>query len=351
MIKSKLESLAIALLAAASLAMNGEGGENREQTLRIYTWSDYFDQTVIENFEEKFNCRVHIDYFDSNEALYAKLKTGAAAYDILTPSSYMSAVLWKQGLIMELEAERIPNLVNIDRNFTSLTNDPGMVYSIPYTRTVTGVGYNTREVPPEAIGSWDIFSNSKFSKRMTMLNDMRETIGAALKFLGFSLNTVNPAEINAAARVILGWKGNLAKFDVDDSKIGLAAGEFLVTHAYNGDVALVMEENPDIGFFVPLEGSSIAADDFVIQAISPTPKLAHAFINYMLDPEVAIANMESVRYYMPNPKALERIDPELRDNPAFAVDEGIMAKCEVIWDLGEDNPAYIRAWDKIKAED
>jgi spermidine/putrescine transport system substrate-binding protein len=347
-LKSGRIAMALALAVSAAAAREAGAGE---RTLQIYTWSDYFAPAVIENFEKRFNCRVRISIFESNEDLHEKLESGAVAHDILTPSSYMSSVLWDQGLILALNPNLIPNLANIDRSFTSLTRDPDMLYSVPYTRTVTGIGYNAREVPPEALGSWNIFSRPALAGGVTMLDDMRESIGAALKYLGHSLNSVDQEEIDAAVRVILGWKKNLAGFAVDDATTGLESGELLAIHAYNGDVAMIMEGNPDLAFFVPREGTSVTADDFVIQAISPSPELAHAFINYLLEPETAVANMESIHYYMPNPRALEKVDPALKANPAFSIDERMLANCEVIEDLGDDNALYARAWDKIKAEE
>ncbi len=226
-----------------------------------------------------------------------------------------------------------------------------MRYSVPYTRTVTGVGYNRDVVKPEDLGSWDIFANTAYARRMTMLNDMRETIGAALKYLGYSLNTTDEAELAAAGDVLQVWKRNLAKFDVDEAKMGLGSGEFHVIHGYNGDVALIMEEVPEIDFFIPKEGSSVASDDFVIAAGTPSADLAHAFINHLLDPEVARINMESIRYFMPNPAAVAELDPDLRENNAFNVDDAVLEKCEVIRDLGEDNAKYIRIWDIVKADE
>jgi spermidine/putrescine transport system substrate-binding protein len=341
-----------AAIAAIVLGLAGlPPAASGETVLHIYTWSDYFDADVVAMFEDANKCRVQIDYFDSNEAMYAKLKAGGGGYDLITPSSYMSAIMDKQGMIRALDHSLIPNLDNLDKTFTAYTEDPDMRYSVPYTRTVSGVGYNSRRVPAEALGSWDIFANADFSRRMTMLNDMRETVGAALKFLGHSLNTTDEAELAAAGEVLKKWKRNLAKFDVDEAKIGLGAGEFLVVHAYNGDVALIMEENPDIGFFIPREGSSLASDDFVVAAESRRTDLAHAFINHMLDPEVAALNMESIRYFMPNPAAVEMLDDELRENLAFNVAEEDVAKCEVIRDLGPDNAKYVKIWDMVKADE
>lgn len=345
--------LACAILAAMGLACGVVSGPVNagERVVHIYTWSDYLDSDVIHEFESKNKCRLAIDYFDSNESMYAKLKAGGGGYDIITPSSYMSAIMRKQEMLMPLEHSLLPNLQYMDRDFTKLTEDPDMQYSVPYTRTVTGVGYNAKRVNEKDLGSWNIFGVAAYSKRMTMLNDMRETIGAALKYLGYSINTVDEKELAEAGEVLKGWKKQLAKFDVDEAKIGLASGEFTVIHGYNGDVALIMEENSDIDFFIPKEGSSLASDDFVITADSPNADLAHAFINHMLNPEMAAVNMESIRYFMPNPTAVEQLSDELRENQAFNVEKDVLEKCEVIRDLGPDNEKYIRIWDLVKASD
>lgn len=337
--------LALAVLFACA-CLAGRAGE---KTLHIYTWSDYFDPEVLRMFEDAENCRVAVDYFDSNEAMYAKLKAGAGGYDIITPSSYMSGIMSRQGMLQEIDHALLPNIGNIDANFSAYTEDPGMRFSVPYTRTVSGVGYNAKRVAADALGTWGIFGDSRYARRMTMLNDMRETIGAALKHLGHSLNSVDAEELAKAGDVLVEWKRNLAKFDVDEAKIGLGSGEFLVIHAYNGDVALIMDENPDIGFYIPEEGSSLAADDFVIPAGARQRELAHAFIDFLLDPEIAALNMEGIRYYMPNPAAVELLGDDLRNNPAFNVPEEAIAKSEVIRDLGEDNAKYIRVWDRVKA--
>ena len=345
MTKKHFLPLAFALLLALSAA--AVGGEGKA-TLFLYTWSDYFDPDVLDRFEEEFDCHVAIDYFDSNEAMYAKLKAGAAGHDVVTPSSYMSAVMHQQGMLRVLDHSLLPNLRHIDDSFVDLAEDKEMVYSVPYTRSVSGVGYNRAQLG-ELEPTWDVFSRADLSKRMTMLNDMRETIGAALQFLGYSLNTRNSAELEEAGRVLRGWKKNLAKFEVDEAKIGLGSGEFLVIHGYNGDIALIMEENEDIDFFVPAEGASTTYDDFAILSDAKNVDLAYAFINFFLDPDNAADNMEGIRYYMPNREGVEKVSEELRENPAF--NTGSMEKCEVIRDLGEDNAKYVRIWDQVKAAD
>ena len=342
--------MSVAAFAMVLFVSFPAGAGERIPTLFVYTWSDYFDPDVLDRFEHEYNCRVAIDYFDSNEAMYAKLKAGADGHDLVTPSSYMSEVMNSQGMLLPINHELLPNLHYIDDSFATLAQDKTMSYSVPYTRTVSGVGYNANELG-EQEPTWDIFSSSRLSKRMTMLNDMREAIGAALKFNGFSINSLDDNELKMAMDTLRGWKRNLAKFDVDEAKIGLGSGEFMVIQGYNGDIALIMQENEDVTFFVPTEGSSVTFDDFTILAGANNPELAHAFINFFLDPQNAADNMEGICYYMPNGEAMNLVSEDLRDNPAFRVDDEVLGKCEVIRDLGADNAKYIAIWDRIKAAD
>ncbi|MDR3211848.1 MAG: spermidine/putrescine ABC transporter substrate-binding protein [Planctomycetota bacterium] len=338
-------SLALIFFFLAPLAQ----AVDRTPILHVYTWSDYFDPDVLELFEETYGCRVALDYFDSNEAMYAKLKAGGGGYDIITPSSYMSEVMHSQDMLLPIDHSQIPNLQYIDHTTTkNLLQDPEMLYSVSYTRTVSGIGFNRVQIgslPP----TWGVFGKTGPNRRMTMLNDMRETIGAALKFLGYRINTIDDKELEEAGDLLIEWKANLSKFDVDEAKIGLGSGEFTIIHSYNGDVALIMSENKNIDFLVPEEGASVTFDDMVIMADSEKVDLAHAFINHLLDPDNAAANMEGILYYMPNAAALEKLSDDFRNNVAFRIPDAVMEKCEVIHDLGDDNAKYIRVWDRVKA--
>ena len=184
---------------------------------------------------------------------------------------------------------------------------------------------------------------------MTLLNDYRETIGVALKFLGYSLNTVNDEELAQARDVVLRWKKNIAKFDNEQYKNGLASGEFQLTHGYNGDLILVREENDDIGIAVPREGSQITFDDMVIPVDAPRPDLAHKMINFILEPQSAATLTESIMFLCPNLPSYELLAPETRADPVLFPPEEVIAKLETIEDLGEDNIKYTQIWDEIKA--
>ncbi|MCB1092075.1 MAG: spermidine/putrescine ABC transporter substrate-binding protein, partial [Verrucomicrobiae bacterium] len=186
--------------------------------------------------------------------------------------------------------------------------------------------------------------------RMTLLNDMRETIGAALKFLGYSLNTTNEAELEKARDVVIGWKKNIAKFESDQYDAGIASGEFLLVHGYTGDLFQAQEENENVSIVIPEEGTSIACDDLVIPKDAPNPDLAHAFINFVCDPAVAAENVGFIYYLAPNKDAYPLLDQEIREDPAIFIDRAVLGKSEMIDDLGEEgNAKYIKIWDEIKA--
>ena len=333
------------VLAAASLAA---ACQKPVPVLHVYTWADYVKPELVQRFEAQQKCKVVIDTFDSNEAMFAKMKAGATGYDIVTPSSYMVSVLHSQGLLQKLDPSLIPNRANVDPEYLKIALDPQMDHSVPYMLTNSGIAYLKSKVK-DPVASWAMLDRADLKGRMTMLNDMRETIGAALKSLGYSLNTVDEKQLGEAGAVVARWKRNLAKFENEQYKTGLASGEFLLVHGYSGDVLQVQKENPDVAFLVPQEGTSVACDDLVIPKSAKEVKLAHAFIDFLHQPEVAAENSNFISYLCPNKPAYAKLDAEIRDNPAVFMDPAVRAKSEVIRDLGADNARYVKVWDQIKA--
>ena len=336
---------------AAVLAVGGvacAGWFKSKPALHVYTWADYIKPELVTRFEKANGCKVIIDTFDSNEAMYAKLKAGATGYDLLTPSSYMVKLMIDQGMLQPLQGGKIPNRVNVDPDYLKIALDPKMDYSVPYMITYTGLAYlksRVKDVEP----TWALLDRPDIKARATMLNDMRETVGAALKFLGYSLNTTDAGELAKARDVVLRWKKNLAKFENEQYKTGLASGEFLLVHGYSGDILQVQSENDDMAFVLPKEGFSVSCDDLVIPKDARQVELAHAFINFFHDPDVAAENTEFIQYLCPNAPAYVKMSEELRANPAVFPPPDVRAKGEMIRDLGADNAAYTRVWDEIKA--
>jgi spermidine/putrescine transport system substrate-binding protein len=324
------------------------GCRRKTPELKIYTWADYFKPELLQRFEKEQGCRIIIDTFESNESMYAKIKAGASGYDLITPSSYFVKIMNDQGYLLPMDHAQLPNVKNVDADYLKISMDPRMHHSVPYMLTNSGIAYlksKVRDFTP----SWKMFNATALKGRMTMLNDMRETVGAALKYLGYSLNSRNDKELELARDVVIAWKKNLAKFESEQYKGGLASGEFLLVHGYSGDLLQVQKENPDIDFVIPAEGTSIACDDLVIPKDSKQSQLAHAFINFIHNPDVAAENTNFISYVCPNQASYAKVDPVLRNNPAVFLAPEVKAKCEVIEDLGPDTAKYTRIWDQIKA--
>jgi spermidine/putrescine transport system substrate-binding protein len=337
---------AASLIAFSSVALTGCG--KAKPVLSLYTWSDYIKPDLVRRFEREHGCRVVLDTFESNEAMYAKLKAGATGYDLLTPSSYMVSLMHAQGMLRPIDHGLVPNLVNVDPDYLAIAVDRTMDHSVPYMIVVSGIAYLEGRVK-DVVPSWRMFGRTDLAGRMTMFNDMRETIGAALKTLGYSINSTSGRELAEAEALALEWKKNIAKYDNEQYKIGLASGEFLLVHAWNGDVFQVRRENPAVRFFVPEEGTIISCDDLVIPADAREPALAHAFIDFLHEPAVAAENTVAIYYLCPNKASYPLLPAEIRDNPGIFLAPKIRAKSEMIADIGAANALYVGVWDRLKA--
>ena len=322
------------------------GCSDKRPELNVYTWSDYIDDTLVKEFEDRYNCKVVIDTFDSNEAMYAKIKAGASGYDIIIPTSYMALVMYEQKLINKLELSKIPNSKYIDKQYLQkLAFDKTMEYSIPYMLGYTCIAYNKERVV-KPVKSWSIFSRKDLNGRTTLLNDMRETIGAALLYKGYKINTTNQKELEVALKQVNIWKKYIAKFDNEVYKIGLTSGEFWIVQGYSGDILQAMQERSNIEIIIPKEGVSISCDDMVIPASSDNKELAYKFINFIIEPKNAAKNMEYTQFFAPVPDAKQYVK-DLDITKIFPVE--LYERGQLIKDLGIDNKKYQEVWNKIKA--
>jgi len=339
--------LILACLVLSCLLSAVGCGKGRPK-LNVYTWADYINPEIVARFESEHGCRVVIDTFDSNESMYAKLKAGAAGYDVITPSSYMVSLMHAQGMLQAFDHGRLPNLAHVDRDYLAKAIDKTMDHSAPYMVVNTVIGYLESRVP-DFVPSTSMFERRDLKGRMTLLNDMRETIGAGLKSLGYSINTRDERELREARDVVLRWKKNIAKFENEQYKTGLASGEFLVVQGYSGDILQIQKENPDVRLAVPREGIVISVDDLAIPVTAQEKDLAHAFINFLHEPAVAAANSNFIKYLCPNTGSYPLLGSDIRDNPAVFLSPELRAKSEILADLGAANALYVKIWDEIKA--
>ena len=319
----------------------------KKPTLTVFTWADYLSEEAAAAFEKAHGCQLVIDTFDSNEAMIAKLESGATGYDVLVPTSYAVKELDSKGLLQPLDHSLLPNLANMDKGYLSRALDPTMKVSVPYMMSPTCAAYLTSKLP-SAEPSWSLFARSEVKGRATLLDDMRELLGAALKSLGHSLNSTNPVELEAATALVIRWKANIAKFENEQYKSGIASGEFYLVHGYAGDLIAAHEENADIEIVVPGEGTSFSCDDLCIPKATKNSALAHAFINHLSAAETAAENMQWIGYRAPNTAAYGLLPEDFRGSVILFPPDALFAKCESIDYLGDQLPLWNAAWEKVK---
>jgi spermidine/putrescine transport system permease protein len=337
-----------AALALAAFAIGGPAREAGRRELSVYTWSNYMSDEMIRAFEERYDVRVHLEIYDSNEALLAKLQTGVADYDIVVPSDYMVDILAQSGLLERIDKDRLTNFDNVAPRFVGLPFDPENQYSVPYTWGTTGIGYRRDKVGRE-IRRWSDLLDPKLRDRVGMLNDSRENFAAALKAQGSSLNSTDPAEIEQAALLLKQLKQLVRTYDSDTFADNLLSGEVWVTQGYNGQIAKAAIENPDIVYVIPEEGCTMSVDNLCIPKGARNVDLAVLFMDYILEGETAAQITELTGYATANRATEPFLPAELRENPIIFPPDEALDNCELIRDLGEIIDVYDRYWTEIKS--
>jgi spermidine/putrescine transport system substrate-binding protein len=328
----------------ALLCIFSSCGRDSGPTLHLFIWADTIKPELLDAFEDKYHCNVSVDTFDSNESMYAKLQLSSARYDLIFPSSYFVEILSKQNMIQPLDLSLIPNSANLDPRYMSKVT-PSV--AVPFLVSFSGIAYRKDKITDIEL-SWRVFGRKDLKGRMTMLNDAREAIGAGLRTLDFSVNTRSGDEISMAADLLIEWKKNLAKFDNEQYRHGIASGEFLVIQGYSIDVMQVKEENPHVAFLYPHEGAIASVDSLAIPKQAQHAELAHAFINFMLEPQNALQNVLYTNGLVPLPEIYEELQRnEQRKEILFPTAEALQ-RMETIKDLGADVELYYKAWDRIK---
>lgn len=317
-------------------------------TLTVYNWGDYIDETVVEDFREKYDINVIYDTFSTNEDMYVKLKSGGSNYDVIFPSDYMIKRLINEDMLQKVDMSNIPNYKNIGDRFKSLNYDPQNEYSVPYMWGTVGILYNKTMVD-ELVDSWDILWNPKYEKNIFMLDSQRDSIGITLKKLGYSLNTRDEGELEAAKQALIEQKPLVLSYVGDEVKDKMISGEAALAVVWSGDAIYMMWENEDLAYAVPKEGTNLWFDAMVVPKTSKHKKEAELFINYMSDPEIALRNTEYIGYSTPNTTAMEMLDPEIQADKVAYPDEADLAGSEIFEDLSDIIGVYNRMWDEIKA--
>jgi spermidine/putrescine transport system permease protein len=340
--------LACALGLLVLFSIGGRGSVAKGGELNIFIWSNYLPDSVIAEFERRFDAKLNIELYDSNEALLAKLQSGGASYDIVVPSDYMVTVLRAQGLLSELNRDLISNISNLDPRFTGLAYDPVNEYSVAYMWGTTGIAYRKDKVT-EPIDSWAALWDGRYKDRVSMLDDVRETLGAALKLRGNSLNSTDPAELEQAARLLSEQKPLVKAYDSGGFDQLLLSGDVWIAQSYSGQIAKAMAESPEIGYVIPKEGCTIFVDNLCVPRSSQRKELAQAFINFVLETRTAAEIANGTGYSSPNLTARALIRPDLLANEAAYPPREALDRCEFIKELGPAISLYDRLWTEIKS--
>jgi spermidine/putrescine transport system substrate-binding protein len=321
-----------------------------EKKLNFYNWDTYIGETTLADFKEATGIEVKMDLFADNDELFAKLKEGNPGYDVIVPTNDNLERMIIAGMLMELDHSKIPNMANIDTPFQDATFDPGRKHSVPYTWGTLGIGYRKSKVQ-DTIDSWKfVLDDPKYAGRISLLGDAATVIGSALKYLGYSLNSVNPEELKKAEELLIAGKKNIKVYAKDNGQDLLASGEVDLAQEWNGDIIQVMADDKDLAYAVPTEGSLIWQDTLAIPKGAPHPDNAHAFINYILDSEVGAKIATTIQYATPNAAAKKLMSKEYLDNPAIFPPPEVVAKCEAAFYVGEEGPRLRdEAWTRITA--
>ena len=345
--KKILISVTLILTMILSLTACGGGSESKE-TLNVYNWGDYIDKSVIREFEDEFGVKVNYEEYATNEEMLAKIEAGGTAYDVIFPSEYMIEYMISKDLLNELDYANLDNFKNLDERFTNLAYDANSKHSVPYLWGTMGIVYNKNMVT-EPVDSWKILWDEKYAGKILMLDSSRDTIGVTLKMLGYSLNTKNMDELNEAKEALIAQKPLVRAYEVDTYKDQMIAEEAAMALCWSGDAMLLIEENENLAYAIPHEGTNLWFDTMAIPKTSQNKELAEKFINFMMRPEIAAKNSDYIKYASPNKEALSLLPEEDATNPYLYPEGDITQLGEVFLDLGEFTTEYDKVWTEIKS--
>jgi len=316
--------------------------------LNIYNWSDYIAEDTIPNFEKEFGVKVNYDTYEDNEAMLAKLQSGATGYDIVVPTGYMVEIMIKQGLLAPINHGNISNLKGVSKELQDPPYDPGRRHTVPWQWGTTGYAYNSKKVTGK-VDSWKLLWDKKYSGKITLLDDMRSAISVALKFLGYSLNSTSEKELMDAKKLLMAQKPLLKAYISAPVKSLLISGEVWLSQLWVGDTLMAKDENDDIEYCIPKEGCEIWDDNLAIPKSAPHKYTAEVWMNYCLRPEVSAAVSNFVHYATPVEAAKKLINKEDLNNPGIYPSAEVMKRLEFQKDVGEATRIYDQIWTELKA--
>ena len=351
----KLSKLLSLLTCVVTLAVFTVGCSNKKEyteEINFFNYGENIDDETIKEFEEKYNIKVNMETFDEMEAMYQKVKSGAGKYDVILVSDALLPRMIDQKLVQEINKEKIPNISQMDEEYLNLEIDPDNKYSVPYMFGTVGLIYN-KDVVKEDVDSWDILWDEKYKDKIFMFDTYRDTIGVALKKLGYSLNSTDPAEIEEAKQLLLEQRKTVNPiYGVDNGTTMIPAGETDINMIWSGEGLNLQAEYPNLVYVVPKEGANFWIDSLCIPSNAKNVEGAEKFINFVSDKESALRIADEIGYTTPNKEARAEQPEEVRNNPNAYMPAEIMNRCEIYTDFTLDvKKIYDKAWIQIKSDE
>ena len=318
-------------------------------TLNIYNWGQYIadgsddSMEVIKEFETRYpNIKVNYSTYDSNESMYTKLSNGGITVDLIIPSDYMIARLISEDMLLELDFDNIPNYQYIDETFRNTAYDPENKFSVPYTWGTVGILYNTKYVDEADVTGWELLWNEKYAGKILMFDNSRDAFGIAQFLLGYDINTTDKAELRACADLLAEQKPVVQQYVMDQVFNSMENEEAWIAPYYAGDCMVMMENNPDLAFYLPGDqGFNLFIDAMCIPTCAQEKEAAELFINFLCEPEIAAANMEWICYGTPLTAAKAFLDEETVNDPVAYPDETMLANGSSFAFLPEEISRYV----------
>ena len=351
----KLSKLLSLLTCVVTLAVFTVGCSNKKEyteEINFFNYGENIDDETIKEFEEKYKIKVNMETFDEMEAMYQKVKSGAGKYDVILVSDALLPRMIDQKLVQEINKEKIPNISQMDEEYLNLEIDPDNKYSVPYMFGTVGLIYN-KDVVKEDVDSWDILWDEKYKDKIFMFDTYRDTIGVALKKLGYSLNSTDPAEIEEAKQLLLEQRKTVNPiYGVDNGTTMIPAGETDINMIWSGEGLNLQAEYPNLVYVVPKEGANFWIDSLCIPSNAKNVEGAEKFINFVSDKESALRIADEIGYTTPNKEARAEQPEEVRNNPNAYMPAEIMNRCEIYTDFTLDvKKIYDKAWIQIKSDE
>lgn len=349
-----IKRIATGVLTVAAALLLGGCGESRTYEngeVYVYNWGEYINEDVIDMFEEEYDIKVIYDEFMENEDMYPMVKTGAVNYDVVCPSDYMISKMIQEDMLAELNFDNIPNVANIDAQYFASAEgfDPGNKYAVPYCWGTVGILYNKTMVD-EPITSWDVLFDEKYSGNILMIESVRDGIGIALKYLGYSVNSTNEAELLEAQKLLIEQYPLVQAYVVDEVRNKMIGEEAALGVIYSGEAIYTQRENENLAYVVPEEGSNTWLDCWVIPKNAKNKENAEKWIDFMCRADIALMNFDEITYSTPNKAAKELIeDEEIRNSEIAFPSAEVLNRCEVYTYPGEEMEEFtIKLWNEMK---